>query len=154
MNARTYYFGIKYLCWLLWTIFGYPTKNVGKRFNVETINNFIFCSSNYSFQKKIWFFDFILNVQRTSNYIKTEPIYIRPILLNLDQIISRKNALLILSNQLFCMKNILRILTRKKHPKIKLQRLQKIWIWTFGSLVHQINSFQEVLELEQIFQKN
>ena len=36
---------------------------------------------------------------------------------------------------------ILRILTRKKHPKIKLQRLQKIRIWTFGSLVHQINSF-------------
>ena len=36
---------------------------------------------------------------------------------------------------------ILTILTRKKHPKIKLQRLQKIRIWTFGSLVHQINSF-------------
>ena len=48
----------------------------------------------------------------------------------------------------------LRILTGKKHPKIKLQRLRKIRIWTFGSLLHQINSFQEVLELEQIFQKN
>ena len=35
----------------------------------------------------------------------------------------------------------LRILTGKKHPKIKLQRLQKIQIWTFGLLVHQINSF-------------
>ena len=35
----------------------------------------------------------------------------------------------------------LRILTGKKQPKIKLQRLQKIRIWTFGSLVHQINSF-------------
>ena len=27
----------------------------------------------------------------------------------------------------------LMILTGKKHPKIKLQRLQKIQIWTFGS---------------------
>ena len=52
------------------------------------------------------------------------------------------------------MYNDLRILTGKKHPKIKLQRLRKIRILTFGSLVHQINSFQEVLKLEQIFQKN
>ena len=36
---------------------------------------------------------------------------------------------------------ILRIVTRKKHPKIKLQHLRKIRIWTFGSLVHQINFF-------------
>ena len=35
---------------------------------------------------------------------------------------------------------ILRILTGEKYPEIKLQRLQKIPIWTFGSLVHQINS--------------
>ena len=35
----------------------------------------------------------------------------------------------------------LRILTGKKHPKIKLQRLRKIRLWTFGSLVHQINYF-------------
>ena len=48
----------------------------------------------------------------------------------------------------------LRILTGKKNPKIKLQRLRKIRIWTFGSLVHQINSFQEVLKLKQIFKKN
>ena len=48
----------------------------------------------------------------------------------------------------------LRILTGKKHPKIKLQQLRKIRIWKFGSLVHQINSFQEVLKLKQIFQKN
>ena len=47
----------------------------------------------------------------------------------------------------------LAILTGKNHPKIKLQRLRKIRIWTFGSLVHQINSL-EVLKLEQIFQKN
>ena len=32
----------------------------------------------------------------------------------------------------------LRILTGKKHPKIKLQHLRKIRIWTFGSLVDQI----------------
>ena len=35
----------------------------------------------------------------------------------------------------------LRILTGKMYPKIKLQRLRKIRILTFGSLVHQINSF-------------
>ena len=35
----------------------------------------------------------------------------------------------------------LRILTGKKHPKIKLQRLRKIRILTFRSLVHQMNSF-------------
>ena len=35
----------------------------------------------------------------------------------------------------------LRILTGKEHPKIKLQRVRKIRIWTFGSLVHQIKSF-------------
>ena len=34
-----------------------------------------------------------------------------------------------------------RILIGKKHPKIKLQRLRKIRMWTFGLLVHQINSF-------------
>ena len=33
----------------------------------------------------------------------------------------------------------LSILTGKKDLKIKLQRLRKIRIWTFGSLVHQIN---------------
>ena len=37
--------------------------------------------------------------------------------------------------------SLLRILTGKNHPKIKLQRLRKIRIWTSGSLVHQINSF-------------
>ena len=47
-----------------------------------------------------------------------------------------------------------KIITGKKHPKIKLQRLRNIRILTFGSLVNQINSFQEILELEQIFQKN
>ena len=34
----------------------------------------------------------------------------------------------------------LRILTGKKHRQIKLQRLQKVPIWAFESLVHQINS--------------
>ena len=46
------------------------------------------------------------------------------------------------------------VITRKKHPKIKLQRLRKILIWTFVSLIHQINSIREVLKLKQIFQKN
>ena len=51
-------------------------------------------------------------------------------------------------------KKYLRILKGKEYPKIKLQPLRKIRILTFRSLVHQINSFQEVLVLEQIFQKN
>ena len=37
--------------------------------------------------------------------------------------------------------NGLKILTGKKYPKIKLLHLRKIRIWTFGSLVLQINSF-------------
>ena len=48
--------------------------------------------------------------------------------------------------------NQLRILTGKKRPKIKVQRLGKVRILAFGSLLHQFNSFQEVLKLE-IFQK-
>ena len=43
--------------------------------------------------------------------------------------------------------------TGKKHPKIKLQRLRKIQILTFGLLLHQINSFQEVVKLEKNFPK-
>ena len=50
--------------------------------------------------------------------------------------------------------SLLRILTGKKHSKIKLQRLRKIKMWTLGSLVHQINSFRVVLKLKPIFQKN
>ena len=41
----------------------------------------------------------------------------------------------------FFQERALRILTEKKDPKIKLQREQKIRIWTFGLLVNQINSF-------------
>ena len=37
--------------------------------------------------------------------------------------------------------HFLRLLTGKKHPKIKLQRLRKIRILAFGSLTHQINTF-------------
>ena len=37
--------------------------------------------------------------------------------------------------------NTLKDAHRKKHPKVKLQRLRKIRIWTVGSLVYQINSF-------------
>ena len=44
---------------------------------------------------------------------------------------------------------------REKAPsKIKLQRFRKLWIWTFGRLVHQINSLYEVLKLKQNFRKN
>ena len=48
----------------------------------------------------------------------------------------------------------LRILTRKKHFQIKLQRLQKVEIWTFGSLVHQINSCKRFFNWNKIFKKN
>ena len=50
---------------------------------------------------------------------------------------------------------VLRILTGKKNPQIKLQRFRKvwIWIWTFGWLVHQISSLYEVLNLKQHFRK-
>ena len=34
----------------------------------------------------------------------------------------------------------LRILSGKKHHQIKLQPIQKVRIWAFGLLVHQINS--------------
>ena len=46
---------------------------------------------------------------------------------------------------------LLRILTGKKHRQIKLQRLQKVQIWAFGSLVYQIKSLLEVLKLKQNF---
>ena len=39
------------------------------------------------------------------------------------------------------LKNGFEITTGKTHHKIKLQRLRKIPIWAFGSLVHHINSF-------------
>ena len=52
------------------------------------------------------------------------------------------------------MEGLLRILTEKKHCQIKLQRLQKVRMWAFGSLVHQISSLKEVLKLKQNFQKN
>ena len=48
----------------------------------------------------------------------------------------------------------LRILTGKKHPQLKLQRLLKVWKWTFRWLVHQINSLYEALKLKQNFRKN
>ena len=38
-------------------------------------------------------------------------------------------------------KNHLKDTHREKRPKIKLEHLRKIGIWTFTSLVHQINSF-------------
>ena len=42
----------------------------------------------------------------------------------------------------------------QKYRQIKLQHLQKVRIWGFGSLVHQINSLEEILKLKQNFQKN
>ena len=42
---------------------------------------------------------------------------------------------------------------REKHRQIKLQCLQKVWIWTFGWLVHQVNSLWEFLNWNKIFKK-
>ena len=49
---------------------------------------------------------------------------------------------------------VVRMVTGKKHHQIKLRHLQKVRIWAFGLLLHQINSIEEVLKLKQIFQKN
>ena len=49
--------------------------------------------------------------------------------------------------------SLLRILTGKKHPPIKLQRFRKVLISTSGWLVHQISSLYEVLKLKHRFRK-
>ena len=51
-------------------------------------------------------------------------------------------------------KPTLRVLTGKKQRQIKFQRLQKIWIWAFGSLVPQINFLLKVPKPKQNFRKN
>ena len=43
---------------------------------------------------------------------------------------------------------------REKLPQIKLQRFRKVWIWTFGCLLYQINSLYEVIKFKQNFRKN
>ena len=43
---------------------------------------------------------------------------------------------------------------REKHRQIKFERLRKVRIWAFDSLVHQINPLEEVLKLKQNFPKN
>ena len=41
----------------------------------------------------------------------------------------------------------------KKHYQIKLQHFRKVWIETFGWLVHEINSLYKILKLKQNFRK-
>ena len=41
----------------------------------------------------------------------------------------------------------------ERHPKVKLQRFRKVWIWTFGLLVHQVSSIYMVPKLKQNFRK-
>ena len=43
---------------------------------------------------------------------------------------------------------------REKAPSNKTLTLQKVWIWTFGWLGHQINSLYEILKLKQNVRKN
>ena len=53
---------------------------------------------------------------------------------------SAKKGVTIFTGKNLCCSLFLRILTGKKHRQIKLQSLQRVRIWEFGSLVHQINS--------------
>ena len=48
---------------------------------------------------------------------------------------------------------ILRIFAGKKHSQIKFQLFSKLWVWSFGSLVYQIKSLYQVLQLKQNFRK-
>ena len=48
----------------------------------------------------------------------------------------------------------LRLLTGKNDSKIKLQRLEKAKMWTFGLLVNDIKFLRKFLKLKQNFQKN
>ena len=50
-------------------------------------------------------------------------------------------------------KSILKKLTGKKYSKVKLQRFRKVWIWTFGWLIHQTNPVCEDPKLKQNFRK-
>ena len=54
----------------------------------------------------------------------------------------------------FSLRISLTILTGKKQRQIELQRLQRVWIWTFRLLVHQINPLWQVFKLKQNFKKN
>ena len=47
----------------------------------------------------------------------------------------------------------LMVLTGKKHRQIKFQYLQRVRIWAFGSLVHEINLLQEVLKQKFFLKK-
>ena len=42
-----------------------------------------------------------------------------------------------------------RILIGEEYPHINLERFRKIWIWTFGWLLHQINFLYEAVKLKQ-----
>ena len=110
------------------------------------------------------FYIFCMNIRSGSRTAATSKVELFVIIVNYWKpltIITKSSTLDVEAvldpplNIIYTMKKwkILRILTGKKHPKIKPQRLQKIRILTFGLLVHQINSFYEVLKLEQIFQK-
>ena len=68
---------------------------------------------------------------------------------------SSHSALFVNVNCTLChSKESLRILTGKKHRQRKIQRLQKLRIWAFGLLIHQINSLEEIFELKQNRQKH
>ena len=93
---------------------------------------------------------YLINLKKSLKNIcevKLQALCYKPATLSQNELHHRKKGCF---QSLF--KCTLRILKGKKHPKIECWRLQKIQIWTFVSLVHQINT-QEVLTLKEIFQK-
>ena len=93
----------------------------------STCNDCNVLSTN-SESKLLYWFKYFRNVAISKNGEQVKPNKIRHKRYSINSLFSKlsKSRLLI----------SLRILTGKKHPKIKLQRLQDIRIWTFGSLVH------------------
>ena len=79
---------------------------------------------------------------RFASETATEGALLKKLFLNISQYSTLKPA------------TLLRILTGKEHRHRKLQRLQKVQIWVFRLLVHQIKFLYEVFKLKLNFQKN
>ena len=59
-----------------------------------------------------------------------------------------------LNSVIYIIKKSFKDTHREKVSSNKIQRLQKVRIWAFGSFVYQINFSEEALKLKQNFQKN
>ena len=102
-------------------------KQINKSDQKDTITSFHFSVKMYATS----------TARLASNMIEGRDTYGQGILLFMFAMLYRILELA----TFWILKFQLKILTRKKHPIIKLQRLQKIRKWTLGSLVHQIKSF-------------